>query len=187
MYDLRYITSGDFSTAFNASLLSGLDAACPSMATWDKLTLKPCCIWMTGLSGAGKTTLAKALRDRLNADGVVRVVVLDCDELQAGMCKDLGSGAADRMETSRRMAAVARLLVSHGLVVVVSTMAPFRAARANARAGFEPGTFFEVHVATPLKTCMARDVKGLYRKARVGAIPTDLDLVEMSLSQAPRG
>lgn len=131
--------------------------------------MRPCCFWMTGLSGAGKTTLAHAMRDRINADGVVRLVVLDGDEVRASLCKDLGFSAADRQENSLRLAAVARLLVDAGMVVVVSAISPYRAARESARAAFAPGTFLEVHVATPLEVCMARDVKGLYRKAREGA------------------
>ncbi|ARV18606.1 Adenylyl-sulfate kinase [Curvibacter sp. AEP1-3] len=111
------------------------------------------------------------MRDQLNADGVVRVVVLDGDEVRAGLCSDLGFGMQDRIENSRRLAAVARLLVDAGLVVVVSAISPYRAARAQARAMFEPGTFWEVHVATPLSTCMARDVKGLYGAARAGQLP----------------
>lgn len=122
---------------------------------------------MTGLSGAGKTTLANALREHVNADGIVRLVVLDGDEVRAGLCKDLGFSAADRLENSRRLAAMARLLVDAGLVVVVSAISPYRAARERARAAFASGTFFEVHVATPLEVCMSRDVKGLYHKARV--------------------
>ncbi|MFM7002190.1 MAG: adenylyl-sulfate kinase [Limnohabitans sp.] len=132
--------------------------------------MKACCFWMTGLSGAGKTTLAHALRERVNADGVVRLVVLDGEVVRASLCKDLGFSAADRMENSRRLAAMARLLVDAGLVVVVSAISPYRAGRESARAAFVPGTFYEVHVATSLQTCMARDVKGLYRKAREGAI-----------------
>jgi adenylyl-sulfate kinase len=126
---------------------------------------------MTGLLGAGKTTLAQALRDRLNADGAVRVVVLDGDAVRATLCSDLGFGTQDRFENSRRLAAVARLLVDAGLVVVVSAISPYRAARAQARAMFKPGTFFEVHVATPLSVCMARDVKGLYKAAVRGQLP----------------
>nr|CBA28126.1 Adenylyl-sulfate kinase [Curvibacter putative symbiont of Hydra magnipapillata] len=132
--------------------------------------MKPCCFWMTGLSGAGKTTLAHAMRERVNADGVVRLVVLDGDEVRASLCKDLGFSAADRQENSRRLAAMARLLVDAGLVVVVSAISPYRAARESARSAFVEGTFWEVHVATPLQTCMARDVKGLYRKAREGSL-----------------
>jgi adenylylsulfate kinase len=132
--------------------------------------MKASCFWMTGLSGAGKTTLAHAMRERVNADGVVRLVVLDGDEVRASLCKDLGFSAADRQENSRRLAAMARLLVDAGLVVVVSAISPFRAARESARGAFVEGTFWEVHVATSLQTCMARDVKGLYRKAREGSL-----------------
>lgn len=125
---------------------------------------------MTGLSGAGKTTLAHAFRDLCNADGQVRVVVLDGDAVRAGLCSDLGFGAADRLENARRLAAVARLLVDAGLSVVVSAISPTHAARAAARAVFAPGTFWVVHVATPLATCRARDVKGLYQRAAQGQL-----------------
>jgi len=170
MLDVRHITLGNFSQAFESAMLGNLDEARPWSGHAHAAVLKPCCLWMTGFSGAGKTTLAHALRDHFNADGLVRLVVLDGDEAQTGVCKDLGSGAADRIEISRRMAAVAQMLVRHGLVVVVSTMSPLRVARTRARSMFEAGAFIEVHVATPLQTCIARDVKGLYRKARVGAL-----------------
>ena len=131
----------------------------------------PRCYWMTGFSGAGKTTLAQAFADAHNLKGQVRVVVLDGDVVRAGLCGDLGFSEADRLENARRMAAVARLLVDAGLTVVVSAISPSRAARAAARAAFAPGTFWEVYVATPLATCMARDVKGLYNLAAQGQLP----------------
>jgi adenylyl-sulfate kinase len=134
---------------------------------------------MTGLSGAGKTTLARAFRDAHHAHGQLRVVVLDGDEVRAGLCSDLGFSAADRLENARRLAAVARLLVDAGLTVVVSAISPTHKARALARSAFVPGTFVEVHVATPLATCMARDVKGLYRQAAQG------QLVQMTGVDAP--
>jgi adenylyl-sulfate kinase len=130
----------------------------------------PRCYWMTGLSGAGKTTLARAFADAHNAQGQVRVVVLDGDVMRAGLCGDLGFSEADRLENARRLASVARLLVDAGLTVVVSAISPSRAGRGAARAAFEPGTFYEVHVATALATCMARDVKGLYRQAAQGVL-----------------
>jgi adenylyl-sulfate kinase len=131
----------------------------------------PRCYWMTGLSGAGKSTLARLFADAHNAHGQVRVVVLDGDVVRAGLCSDLGFSADDRLENARRLAAVARLLVDAGLTVVVSAISPSLAARAAARAAFEPGTFWEVYVATPLTTCMARDVKGLYRRSAQGLLP----------------
>jgi adenylyl-sulfate kinase len=130
----------------------------------------PRCYWMTGLSGAGKTTLARAFADAHNANGQVRVVVLDGDVVQAGLCDDLWLSAADRLENERRLAAVASLLVDAGLNVVVSAISPTRAARSAARAAFESGTFWEVYVATPLHTCMVRDVKGLYNLAAQGQL-----------------
>ena len=125
---------------------------------------------MTGYSGAGKTTLARAMQAHWNADGAVRLVVLDGDVVREGLCSDLGFSPNDRFENSRRLASMARLLLDEGLSVVVSAISPYRAARAAARAQFDLGTFVEVHVATSLSTCMVRDVKGLYREAKNGRL-----------------
>lgn len=131
----------------------------------------PCCYWMTGYSGAGKTTLARAMQAHWNADGTVRLVVLDGDVVRKGLCSDLGFSLNDRFENSRRLASMARLLLDEGLSVVVSAISPYSAARAAARAQFARGTFVEVHVATPLSACMARDAKGLYQQAKNGKLP----------------
>lgn len=132
---------------------------------------RPMCFWMTGLSGAGKTTLAYALRDQLNADGVTRLVVLDGDVMRAGLCKDLGFSEADRLENARRLAAISRTLIDSGLSVVVSTISPTHQFREIARSAFKKPTFLEVYVATPLSVCVERDVKGLYRRALNGQLP----------------
>ncbi len=127
-------------------------------------------VWMTGLSGAGKTTLAHALHDRLRQRGVA-AVVLDGDRLRAGLCRDLGFSAADRHEQNRRAAEVAALMADAGLVVIAALISPYAADRAAARALRPPGGFIEVHLDASLAECEARDAKGLYRRARTGALP----------------
>jgi adenylyl-sulfate kinase len=130
----------------------------------------PCCIWLTGLPGAGKSTIANALEERLHAAGR-HTMLIDGDDLRAGLNRDLGFGATDRAESVRRAAEVARLMVDAGLIVVVGLISPFRADRAAARARFAPGAFVEVFVDAPLAVCEDRDPKGLYRRARRGELP----------------
>lgn len=125
--------------------------------------------WLTGLSGAGKSTIAQATHRRLNAMGRISTV-LDGDELRRGLTRDLGFSAADRAESVRRAAEVARLMSDAGLVVIVALISPFRTDRDQARALFVPGRFVEVHVDTPLAVAEARDPKGLYRRARQGQL-----------------
>jgi adenylyl-sulfate kinase len=127
-------------------------------------------LWLTGLSGAGKSTIAQAVHARLLAKGR-RAVVLDGDELRRGLTRDLGFSATDRAENVRRTAEVARLMADAGLVVVVALISPFRADRDRARALFEPGRFIEVFVDTALSVAESRDPKGLYRRARQGQLP----------------
>jgi len=126
-------------------------------------------VFLTGLSGAGKTTLATLLDKRLHALGL-RSYVLDGDDLRGGLCKELGFTAADRAENLRRATEVSRLMVDAGLLVVCALIAPFGAEREAARARFLPGDFMEVFVDTPLAVCEARDPKGLYRRARRGEL-----------------
>lgn len=126
--------------------------------------------WLTGLSGAGKSTIAALTAGLLQARGL-RVAVLDGDALRHGLNKDLGFSDLDRRENVRRVAEVARLMADAGLVVVVALISPFRVDRDAARALFAPGAFVEVFVDTPLQVAEARDVKGLYRRARAGEIP----------------
>ena len=130
---------------------------------------RPRCIWLTGLSGAGKTTIANLLEKRLHDEGR-HTYVLDGDNVRNGLNRDLGFSARDRDENIRRVAEVAKLMVDAGLIVIVAFISPFRAERAMARALFEPGEFIEAFVDAPLEECERRDPKGLYRKARRGEL-----------------
>ena len=126
-------------------------------------------VWFTGLSGAGKTTLAQALECALHAQGQ-HTFILDGDNLRRSLCKDLGFTDADRVENIRRTAEVARLMADAGLVVLVSLISPFRADRLMARSLFAEGEFIEVFVDTPFQECARRDVKGLYARALRGEL-----------------
>lgn len=126
-------------------------------------------VWFTGFSGAGKSTLANALEVELHR-AQKRTYVLDGDNVRRGLCKDLGFSDADRMENMRRVAEVARLFVDAGIVVLVAFISPFRAERQAARELFAPGDFLEVFVDVPLAVAEQRDTKGLYQKARSGAL-----------------
>jgi bifunctional enzyme CysN/CysC len=130
---------------------------------------KPCVLWFTGLSGAGKSTIANLLEKRLHALGC-HTYALDGDNVRHGLNKDLGFTEADRVENIRRVAEVARLMADAGLIVLVSFISPFRTERRMARELLPPGEFMEVFVDTPLAVAEARDVKGLYRKARRGEL-----------------
>ncbi|HTM70617.1 MAG TPA: sulfate adenylyltransferase subunit CysN [Luteimonas sp.] len=130
---------------------------------------QPRCLWFTGLSGAGKSTIANLVEKRLTALGR-HTYVLDGDNVRHGLNKDLGFTDADRVENIRRVAEVARLMVDAGLIVLVSFISPFRAERRMARALFAEGEFVEVYVDTPLDVAEARDAKGLYAKARAGEL-----------------
>jgi bifunctional enzyme CysN/CysC len=130
---------------------------------------RPGVLWLTGLSGAGKSTIANVVESKLHADGV-HTYLLDGDNVRHGLNKDLGFTDADRVENIRRVAEVARLMADAGLVVIVSFISPFDAERRMARALMEPGEFVEVFVDTPLSVAEARDTKGLYAKARRGEL-----------------
>lgn len=127
------------------------------------------CLWLTGLSGSGKSTLARRVEKRLVERGVL-AYVLDGDNLRLGLNRDLGFGPEDRAENVRRLGEVARLFVDAGAIVLTAFISPYREDRARARALLPEGRFVEVHVATPLEVCEARDPKGLYRRARAGEI-----------------
>lgn len=126
-------------------------------------------VWFTGLSGAGKSTLANALEVALHRTQK-RTYILDGDNVRRGLCKDLGFSDADRVENMRRVAEVARLFVDAGMLVLVAFISPFRAERQAARELFTPGDFLEVFVNVPLAVAEQRDTKGLYQKARSGAL-----------------
>lgn len=130
---------------------------------------RPRCIWFTGLSGSGKSTIANLLERRLHAAGR-HTYLLDGDNVRHGLNRDLGFTEADRVENIRRMAEVARLMVDAGLIVLVSAISPFRNERRMARALFAPEEFIEVFVDTPIEECERRDAKGLYAKARRGEL-----------------
>jgi bifunctional enzyme CysN/CysC len=130
---------------------------------------KPCILWFTGLSGAGKSTIANLVEKQLHADGR-HTYLLDGDNVRHGLNRDLGFTDTDRVENIRRVAEVSRLMVDAGLIVLVSFISPFRSERQMARALVEAGEFFEVFVDTPLAAAEARDVKGLYKKARRGEL-----------------
>ncbi|XQE68170.1 sulfate adenylyltransferase subunit CysN [Pseudomonas sp. P3C3] len=130
---------------------------------------KPCVIWLTGLSGAGKSTIANLLERRLHAQGV-HTYLLDGDNVRHGLNKDLGFTAADRVENIRRIGEVAKLMVDAGLMVVTAFISPFRSERQLARDLVAEGEFIEVFVDTPLAEVEKRDPKGLYKKARRGEL-----------------
>ena len=130
---------------------------------------KPAVLWFTGLSGAGKSTIANLVEKRLLAEGR-HTYLLDGDNVRHGLNKDLGFTEADRVENIRRVAEVARLMADAGLIVLVSFISPFRAERRMAREMMAEGEFLEVFVDTPLAVVESRDVKGLYRKARAGEL-----------------
>ena len=127
-------------------------------------------IWLTGLSGSGKSTIANALETRLFASGI-HSYILDGDNLRLGLNKDLGFTKEDRAENVRRVAEVGKLMVDAGLVVIVALVSPFKVDRDHARELFENGEFVEVWVKTPAEVCAQRDPKGLYKKAQSGALP----------------
>jgi bifunctional enzyme CysN/CysC len=130
---------------------------------------KPVLLWFTGLSGAGKSTIANSLEQKLHGLGK-RTFVLDGDNVRHGLNRDLGFTEADRVENIRRVAEVAKLFVEAGLITIVSFISPFRAEREMARGLMGPDEFIEIFVDTPLETCERRDPKGLYRKARRGEL-----------------
>jgi bifunctional enzyme CysN/CysC len=130
---------------------------------------RPCTLWLTGYSGAGKSTIANLVEKKLFAMGR-RTYLLDGDNVRHGINRDLGFTAQDRVENIRRVAEVAKLMVDAGLIVMVSFISPFRAERNAARALFEAGEFFEIFIDTPFAEAEKRDIKGLYKKARKGEL-----------------
>jgi bifunctional enzyme CysN/CysC len=138
----------------------------------DRAVLKkqsPMCVWLTGLSGAGKSTIANNLELRLHEAGL-HTYHLDGDNVRHGLNKDLGFTDEARAENVRRVAEVARLMVDAGLIVIVSMISPFAAQRAFARSLFPDGEFCEVYVDSKIEECISRDPKGLYAKALRGEL-----------------
>ena len=128
-----------------------------------------CVVWLTGLSGSGKSTIAQALEERLVRAGRA-AYVLDGDNVRHGLCADLGFSPEDRQENIRRVGAAAALLADAGLVTIVALISPYRAGRLQARQAAGEGRFIEVFLDVPLAECEQRDPKGLYVKARRGEI-----------------
>lgn len=126
-------------------------------------------IWMTGLSGSGKTTIAVALEQELNKKGLL-TQVLDGDNIRTGINNNLGFSEADRAENIRRIAEVAKLFMNCGVITICCFVSPTREIRAEAKSIIGEKDFVEVYINTPLEICEQRDVKGLYAKARKGEI-----------------
>lgn len=129
----------------------------------------PCCIWLTGISASGKSTTANALEFELNKQGI-HTYLLDGDNIRNDLNKDLGFDDNDRDENIRRAAAVAKLFVDAGLVVICAFITPTNSIRKKLRANFSPNEFCEVFLDTPIAIAEQRDPKGLYRKARAGEL-----------------
>jgi adenylylsulfate kinase len=126
-------------------------------------------VWFTGLSGSGKSTLAHAVEETLHLGGC-RTFVLDGHNVRHGLCSDLGFSAQDRRENIRHIGEVAKLFVEAGVIVLTAFISPFRADRERVRGIFQHGDFIEIFCDAPIEVCEARDVKGLYKKARAGLI-----------------
>jgi adenylylsulfate kinase len=129
-----------------------------------------CIVWLTGLSGSGKSTIAVELEKRLWDRGV-RAYILDGDNIRHGLNKNLGFSPADRTENIRRIGEVAKLFTEAGMVAITAFISPYRADRDQVRALVADGDFVEALIDCPLEVCEQRDVKGLYEKARAGKIP----------------
>lgn len=130
---------------------------------------RPAVLWLTGLSGAGKSTIAGCLERHLNALGA-HTYLLDGDDIRATLSRDLGFTGADRVENVRRVAEVAGLFADAGLIVIVCLISPFQSSRRMARECVEVGEFIEIFVDTPLEECRRRDPKGLYAKVAAGEL-----------------
>mgnify|MGYP000403592302 CR=1 FL=1 len=137
---------------------------------WAKQNSRGCTLWLTGLSGAGKSTIANQVEQIFHRNGL-RTYILDGDNVRHGLNADLGFSDSDRAENIRRVSEVAKLFVDAGVVTIVSFISPFGEERKLARDIVGTEDFFEVFVDAPLEVVEARDVKGLYAKARAGLIP----------------
>ena len=169
---MTHETAGAGMIRFALRRASNLHPQALTVSRTDRAALKrqsPLVLWFTGLSGAGKSTIANRVEQRLLAEGL-HSVLLDGDNVRHGLNRDLGFTDADRVENVRRVAEVARLMTDAGLIVLVSFISPFREERRMARERMEPGEFIEVFVDVPLEVAEARDAKGLYAKARAGQL-----------------
>jgi adenylylsulfate kinase len=126
-------------------------------------------IWFTGLSGSGKSTLAHAVEETLHQQGC-HTFVLDGDNVRHGLCGDLGFSIKDREENIRRIGQMAKLFMEAGVIVLTAFISPYRADRERVRGMVEHGDFIEIYCDAPIEVCEARDVKGMYKKARAGQI-----------------
>lgn len=131
---------------------------------------KPLVLWMTGLSGSGKSTIANALEQTLVQNFNAHTYLLDGDNVRTGLNAGLGFSEDDRKENIRRVGEVAKLMFDAGLIVITAFISPFRSDRNLVRSLFNPDEFWEIHVSCSLETCIERDPKGLYRKALAGGI-----------------
>ena len=157
---------------------------------------KPCVLWFTGLSGAGKSTIANALDKKLHEMGK-HTYLLDGDNVRHGLSKDLGFTDEDRVENLRRVAEVSKLMVDAGLIVISAFISPFKSERQMARELFAEDEFLEIFIDVPLEVAEKRDVKGLYKKARAGELknftgidsvyerPCDAEIVLKSSEHSP--
>ena len=133
------------------------------------LKQKPCVLWFTGLSGSGKSTIANAVEQKLY-DMKIKTYLLDGDNIRHGLNKDLGFSEIDRIENIRRIGEVTKLFVDAGLIILTAFISPFKSDRKTVRSLFNYDEFIEIFVNTSLDICEQRDTKGLYNKARNGAI-----------------
>jgi adenylylsulfate kinase len=132
---------------------------------------KPLLIWLTGLSGSGKSTIASSLEFRLVEEFQAHTYLLDGDNIRTGLNSDLSFSSDDREENIRRIGEVAKLMVDAGLIVITAFISPFQRDRDRVRALLPTGQFWEIYVECPIEICEQRDPKGLYAKARQGLIP----------------
>src|SRR5258706_4472588 len=160
-----------FAALFVACILSSVMESSESAPPGGRAgSERGCVVWLTGLSGSGKTTAAIALAARIEQRSAERCSVLDGDQLRRGLNSDLGFSPADRRENVRRAAEVAALMADAGLIVIVALISPYRADRDAARSRVRPIPFFEIYMDSTLEQCERRDPKGLYRRARGGEI-----------------
>jgi adenylyl-sulfate kinase len=130
----------------------------------------PACLWFTGLSGSGKSTIANSVEQQLNQHYRAHTYLLDGDNIRSGLNGDIGFSLEDRVENIRRLGEVARLFLDAGLIVLTAFISPLRADRERARQIIQPGRFIEIYIECPLGICEQRDPKGLYKKAHQGLI-----------------